>query len=188
MPADRRPSPRLIGALAVLAAVIATIPPEVVAQTAGSAAGQGWRKASEPYFLGPGDRKWLQDFGIVDGRCNRQAVEAVLASGPTGPETPRGEVATLRGPMVDAKSVRDLGAADRGCLGHALELAPDGRSVYWTDANAGYRFRFTALRNYTAYGWPCREFTVEVTQGKRKPQIVRQRACRTEDGVWGVQS
>jgi surface antigen len=188
MTVDRRSAARLTGALLTLAVLAPAAPLPASAQSRDEAAAQGWRKAAEPHFLGVGDRKWLQDYGGVDGRCNRQAVENTLNAGPTGPESPRGEVAVLRGPMVDPTSVRDLGAPDRGCLGHALELAPDGRTVYWADPAAGYAFRFTPLRSYVAYGWPCREFTVEVAQGKRKPQIVRYRACRTEDGVWGIQS
>ena len=188
MIADRRFALRLCGALLILAVLGVAAPPRASAQTWESPPPQAWRKGAEPYFPGYGDRKWLQDYGVVDGRCNRQALEALLGSGPLRAEAPSGAVATLRGPLVDPGSVRDLGAPDRACLGHALELAADGRTVYWVDASAGYAFRFTPLRNYTAYGWPCREFTVEVTQAKRKPQIVRSRACRTEDGVWGIQA
>lgn len=176
--------PRLACAVIVLAALAA--PGVVAAQTGGNAAAQGWRKSSEPYFLGAGDRKWLQDYGVVEGYCNRQAVEAVVTAGPTGPETPRSEVAMLRGTAPATRARADLAAADRACLGHALELAPEGRTVYWADAAGGYTYRATALRTFQALGWPCREFIFEVTRGKRAPEIVRGRACRTEDGVWGI--
>jgi surface antigen len=184
MPA-RSPSPAPIAA--ALAGLVALVAPGLAtSQAGGDAAAQGWRKAAEPYFLGAGDRKWLQDYGVVDGRCNRQAVEAVVNAGPTGPETPRNEVAVLRGPLPPTRSRRALTDADRACLGHALELAPAGRAVYWADPAAGYSYRVTVLRGYSALGWPCREFAFEMTRGKQAPEIMRSRACRTEDGVWGI--
>lgn len=182
---DRNARPRRITAL--LAGLAAAATPLLASpQTGGDAAAQGWRKAAEPYFLGAGDRKWLQDYGVVDGRCNRQAVEAAVNAGPAGPEAPRSEVATLSGPLPAMKSRRALADADRACLGHVLELAPPGRTVYWTDPAAGYSYRATVLRGYSALGWPCREFVLEVARGKQAPETVRTRACRTEDGVWGI--
>jgi surface antigen len=174
-----------IAVAAVLASALA-LPPLVAAQPGGDAAAQGWRKTNEPYFLGAGDRKWLKDYGVVAGRCNRQAVAGVVSTPPTGPEISRDEVATLRGSVALPKVKGDLPAADRACLGHTLELAPDGRAVSWADPSAGYAFRVVALRSYQALGWPCREFALEVTRGKQAPDVVRGRACRTEDGVWGI--
>jgi len=173
-------------ALAAAFAGALALPSIAAAQTGGDAAAQGWRRTAEPYFLGAGDRKWLKDYGVVSGRCNRQAVGAVVSAPPTGPEVARDEVATLRGNVAVPKAKVSLTAADRGCLGHALELAPDGRPVSWADPGAGYTFRVVALRTYQALGWPCREFTLEVTRGKQIPELVRSRACRTEDGVWGI--
>ena len=173
-------------ALAAIFAAALAVPPMVAAQTGGNAAAQGWRKADDPYFLGAGNRKWMKDYGVVGGRCNRQAVAAVVNAPPAGPEVVRDEVATLRGSVALSKAKGDLPAADRACLGHALELAPDGRAVSWADPGAGYAFRVVALRTYQALGWPCREFTLEVTRGKQAPDLLRGRACRTEDGVWGV--
>jgi surface antigen len=184
MPASNARLSRLAAALAGLAAAVA--PLIASSQAGGDAAAQGWRKSAEPYFLGAGDRKWLQDFGVADGRCNRQAVEGVLKAGPSGPETPRSEVATLTGPLPATKSSRALAEADRACLGHALELAPAGRAVYWADPVAGYGYRATVVRSYSALGWPCREFVFEVARGKQAPETARSRACRTEDGVWGI--
>ncbi len=174
---------RRAGALLTIL-VLAAAP--VLAQTGGDAEAQGWRKPVSTPFIGAGERKWLHDYGVVDGRCNRQAVADVLAAGATGPETPRGEVATLRGDLPLPRTRHLLSAVERGCLGHALELAPDGRTVYWADPSAGYTYRVTPMRSYSALGWPCRELTVEVARGKQAPEIVRTRACRTEDGVWGI--
>jgi surface antigen len=179
-------APRRAGALIALLVLAAA--PAAQAQIGGNAEAQGWRNqsSSSAYFLGAGERKWLQDYGVLEGHCNRQAVAGVLAAGPSGPETPRSEVATLRGDIPLPRTRHTLGAVERACLGHALELAPEGRTVYWADPTAGYTYRITPMRSFSALGWPCRELTVEVTRGKQTPEVVRTRACRTEDGVWGI--
>ena len=116
-------------ALAAALAGALAVPSVAAAQTGGDAEAQGWRRTADPYFLGAGSRKWLKDYGVVGGRCNRQAVAAVVAAPPTGPETVRDEVATLRGPMPLARAKVELTAADRACLGHALELAPEDQAL-----------------------------------------------------------
>jgi surface antigen len=149
---------------------------------------QRWRKgedAATPAVAG--ERKWAQDYGVLDGRCNKQAAGAVVGMGSADPGAPRRVVATLQGEVPLGKSARPLDSADRACLGHILELAPQGRAVFWIDAAAGYTYRATALRAYAATGWTCREFMLEITRGKQPvPEVVRGRACRTEDGIWGM--
>src|SRR5512137_2196606 len=113
----RRPDmPAACLARIALAAAIAgalAVPAVAPAQTGGDAASQGWRRTTEPYFLGAGDRKWLKDYGVVSGRCNRQAVGAVVNAPPTGSEVARDEVATLRGTVAVPKVKIELTAADR---------------------------------------------------------------------------
>jgi surface antigen len=174
-------------AVPLAAALAAALPGGAALAQGADPAKPGWSKSPQAYFVGAGDRKWLQDYGVMDGRCNKQGAGAVAAMGSAEPGGPRRVVATLDGNVPVGKSGRALDAADRACLGHALELAPEARAVYWIDATAGYSYRFTALRGYSAMGWPCREFMLEITRGKQPvPEVVRGRACRTEDGVWGM--
>ncbi|TCJ18142.1 hypothetical protein EZJ19_02570, partial [Parasulfuritortus cantonensis] len=64
----------------ILAAVIflsLTLEP-VWADPPGQAPAHGWRKKHDPYYMGYTGRKWDDDYGITLGRCNRDAVGAVL--------------------------------------------------------------------------------------------------------------
>jgi hypothetical protein len=38
----------------------------------------GWRKKHDPYYVGYTGHQWSNDYGIIDGHCNREALGAVL--------------------------------------------------------------------------------------------------------------
>jgi hypothetical protein len=178
----QRPARRL--ALAALA-IAAALPVAAVGQSGGDAAAQGWPKPNPPAVVDRFDSKWVMDYGVSDGRCNRAVVESIVKAAPPGGDQ-RIAVAVVRGSVPVPPTRRELAAPDRGCLGHALELAPEGRAVYWVDAAGGYSYRAITVRTYEALGWPCREFVLEVARGKKTPEIVRARACRIDDGIWGI--
>lgn len=150
----------------------------------------GWRKQHDPGYVGYTGKKWDQDYGIVAGRCNREAVGAVLGGavgGVIGSQIGKGDgnkvaiiVGTALGAVLGARAGRDMDRSDAACIGHALELARDGQRVSWSD-DAGTQYRLRPLKGYSTGGLPCRSF--ELTVGGR---TVQRNACQTEPGVWDI--
>lgn len=173
---------------AALAAALALILIPAWATPPSHAPAHGWRKQHDPYYLGYTGRKWGQDYGILAGKCHREAVGAVLGGivgGAIGSQVGKGDgnkvaiiVGTALGAILGAKAGREMDLADAACLGHALELAKDGQRVSWSDG-AGTQYRVKPLKGFSAGGLPCRSF--ELTVGG---QSVRQNACQTGPGNW----
>lgn len=157
----------------------------------------GWRKKHDPHYTGYTGKKWDKDYGVIAGRCNSQAVGAVLGGvvgGAVGSQVGRGDARTVAiiagtaiGTIIGAKIGRDIDAADRGCMGHALELAGERRTVVWTNAATGVAYRLTPTANLQRDDQPCRQFTTELRSGKKK-ETVQGVACRRGDGVWELTS
>src|SRR5512134_3619148 len=68
----------------------------------------GWRKKHDPEYRGYTGTKWERDYGISEGRCNRQEIGAVLGGvvggaigSKTGPDEHRA-VAIILGAAVGA--------------------------------------------------------------------------------------
>jgi len=159
---------------------------------------QGWRvKHEEPFYLGYGGRKWERDFGVLDGRCNRQAAGAALggaAGGMAGAQaarSPERQIATVQGaillgvPTTDGIG-HDMDPKDRACLGQALELAGAERDVTWTNAQSGVAYSVIPLGGFTDNGRSCREFVTFVASAGRPQATVRHKACSGGDGVWQI--
>jgi len=154
----------------------------------------GKRKKGDDY-TGYTGKKWKKDYGIIDGRCNREAVGAVIgavAGGAVGSQVGKGEgrnvaivIGTIAGAAIGAKIGRDMDQTDRACFGHALELAGDKKRVTWTSADQRTTYRLTPLRGFEEKGVTCREFDLRVTAGERK-ETSRAKACPGGDGTWRV--
>ena len=182
--------------LAVLALALAA-PPMSYADPPPHAPAHGWRKKHDPYYIGYTGKKWDRDYGVIDGRCNREAVGAVLGGvvgGTIGSQVVKGEgravaivVGSVLGAVIGAKIGRELEEADRACMGHALELAGDGKPVTWADAQTGLSYAVTPARGFKQNGRSCREFTTAVTSKGRR-ETVTDRACRSSDGTWEIVS
>jgi surface antigen len=148
----------------------------------------GWRKKHDPYYMGYTGKQWDNDYGITLGRCNRDAVGAVLGGvvgGAIGSQVGEGtgkKIATIAGAAIGAilgaKIGRDLDQKDAGCIGHALELARDNQKVTWT-GEGGRQFELQPLSASSHNGLPCREFELKV--GDKR---TRQSACQREPGTW----
>jgi surface antigen len=181
---------------AALALTLAA-PPVSYADPPPHAPAHGWRKKHDPNYIGYTGKKWDRDYGVVDGRCNREAVGAVLGGvvgGAIGSQVVKGEgravaivVGSVLGAVIGAKIGRELEEADRGCIGHALELAADGRPVTWVDPQTGLSYAVTPKRGFKQNGQSCREFTTAVTSKGRR-ETVTDRACRSSDGTWQIVS
>lgn len=148
----------------------------------------GWRKKHDPYYQGYTGKQWDNDYGITLGRCNRDAIGAVIGGvvgGAVGSQVGEGsgnKVATIvgaaLGAVIGAQIGRDMDERDSACIGHALELARDGQRVSWTGAG-GIAYRLVPLAGSRRDGVSCRDFELEVA-GKR----TRQSACQQRPGTW----
>ncbi|HLF39151.1 MAG TPA: glycine zipper 2TM domain-containing protein [Burkholderiales bacterium] len=154
----------------------------------------GKRKKGDAY-TGYTGKKWDKHYGVVNGRCNREAVGAVIgaaAGGAIGSQVGRGEnrpiailVGTVAGAVIGAKIGRDMDETDRACIGHALELTGDKKVVTWASADKRRTYRLTPLRGFEQQGVNCREFDLRVTTDGGK-QTNRVKACPGRDGTWRI--
>ena len=170
----------------------------------------GWRKKNDPNYVGYTGKKWEKDYGVLEGRCNTAAVGAVLggvAGGVVGSQVTKGDnrpvaivVGTVLGAVIGSKIGADIDNGDRGCMGHAFELAAEQKTVAWTNAATGVTYRLTPTRNFGDQRNPCREFTTvavaggggEKKHGKGKGKghkgsgqtEIKGVACRQGNGEW----
>ncbi|HZM36631.1 MAG TPA: RT0821/Lpp0805 family surface protein [Burkholderiales bacterium] len=181
-------------AVVIALAVVASPSP---AQPPDHAKAHGWRKKNDPTYVGYTGKKWEKDYGIAAGRCNSAEVGAVLG-GVTGAvvgsrvaERENRTVAVIAGgaigAVIGAKIGQAVDDADRGCMGHALELGGAKKTVVWTNETTGVSYRLTPTRDFKQGREACREFTTMATKGK-KEQSVKGVACRHGDGQWEVRS
>ena len=172
---------------------LAMVPVPSPAEPPPHAKAQGWRKKNDPNYVGYNGKKWEKDYGIVEGRCNSAAVGAVLG-GVTGAvigsrvsdrqDRPVAMVlGTAIGAVIGAKIGQTIDASDRGCMGHALELAGERKTVVWTNKATGVTYRLTPTRNFKQGNASCREFTTAVSAGRKKDSV-KGVACRRGDGEW----
>ncbi len=185
---------------AALAAFVALtfLPVPAPAEPPPHAKAHGWRKKNDPSYVGYTGKKWDKDYGVLEGKCNSSTVGAVLGGavgGVIGSQVVKDEnrpVAILLGTVLGAVIGREIGAdmdrGDRGCMGHALELAGEKKTVAWSNPRTGVSYRLTPTRNFQQGGLPCREFTTVVTaKGKSKGAgPAKAVACRKGNGEWEV--
>ena len=93
----------------------------------------------------------------------------------------------LVGAFVGSNIGESMDELDRVQASRALERAPTGTPVAWTNPDSGSRYEVTPTRTY--YDNPqtlCREFTTEAwIEGKREK--LKGSACRQSDGTWKTQ-
>jgi surface antigen len=179
--------------LALVALVAAAlIPLPSAAEPPAHAKAHGWRKKNDPDYVGYTGKKWAKDYGVIEGKCNTAAVGAVLGGTVGGVIGSRADkedrpvaivVGTAIGAVIGAKIGQAIDEADRGCMGHALELASEKKTVVWTNAKTGVTYRLTPTRNYQDEARPCRDFTTVLSKGTSR-QTVKGVACRRPNGDW----
>jgi len=86
------------------------------------------------------------------------------------------------GNMLDQRDKRLAAEAQQ----RALESAPTGRPVAWTNPDTGHAGTVTPVRTYQSGDSYCREFQNNVTIGG-KDEKAYGTACRQPDGSWKVQ-
>ncbi len=165
----------------------------VYADPPSHAPAHGWRKKHDPYYVGYNGRNWPSDYGVVSGRCDREAISTVIGGvvgGAIGSTVGKGDkrvVAIILGSVVGAVIGNQIGKrldeSDRGCIGHALELSRNNRPVYWENPNSGLNYTVTPISSFTANGLKCRNYDLLI-QGNGFNQTQRERACLENSGNW----
>jgi surface antigen len=166
----------------------------VLADPPAHAPAHGWRKKHDPYYVGYSGKQWEHDYDISSGHCNREAIATVVGGvvgGAIGAKV--GEenraVATIIGAAVGAligkKIGHELDEADRGCLGHGLEIGQPGKVVVWTNVSTGVRYELTPGSDHKQGGKVCRDFALVAVAG-RQSSSQQGVACESSPGVWEI--
>jgi surface antigen len=124
-------------------------------------------------------------------RCNSDTAGRVLGGivgGALGNQIGKGggrTVATIGGAVAGVLIGGEIGkrmdAADQGCVGQVLEVAPVDRPVQWIEGPT--RYVVVPGRVVSRQGSYCRPYTMEITlDGQRERS--QGMACRRGDGVW----
>lgn len=155
----------------------------------------GWRKKHDPRYVGYTGRGWEEDYGVLEGTCNRKAIGTVVGAvlgGVVGSQVGEGDnrtvaiiVGSVLGGVIGREIGKDLDEGDRGCVGHALELAEVGRSVRWVNDRTNVSYILTPLALSDKDPKNCRRFKLQAAAGK-KQEASDGRACRDSAGVWKI--
>lgn len=174
-----------------LLTLLFSLAPQALAEPPPWAPAHGWRKQHDPYYVGYAGHKWPKDYGIASGRCNREAVGTALGGmvgGVVGSTVGKGDgkavaiiLGTVIGAVIGNKIGRDLDNADKGCLGHTLELGAENKPVTWV--NAGLNYTVTPLTGFSANGQKCRNYRLNM-RGDGINDTRNERACLASDGTW----
>jgi surface antigen len=128
------------------------------------------------------------------GRCNREVIGQILggaAGAAAGSQIGdgRGRIVaivggTIAGVLLGGEIGRAMDRTDQLCVDQALEQAPDGQVIAWTDPDRGVRYAVTPQDTWqTDAGRYCREYTAQGSVGGGAVQTFGT-ACRQPDGSW----
>ena len=95
-------------------------------------------------------------------------------------------VGAIAGAVIGNRIGRELDEADRGCFGHALEIAAPGQRVTWTNESQGVRYELSPGAASPRHGASCREYTLVTAAGRRDRTTQTGVACQSAPGVWQV--
>jgi surface antigen len=174
----------------LLAAVATGFVGVAVAKPPEHAPAHGWRAKQ---YVGYTGAVWNHDYAVTSGRCNREEIGAVLggvAGGVVGRQVSDRDdrvvgtiVGAALGALIGAKVGRELDERDRACIGHALEVGVDGRTVTWSNAVTGVRYELVPKIGKKKKHVACREFTFVAHVGGQRIASSRT-ACQASPGVW----
>ncbi|MBA2711898.1 MAG: glycine zipper 2TM domain-containing protein [Tatlockia sp.] len=91
----------------------------------------------------------------------------------------------LLGAYLGGNIGRTMDRVDRLEMQRALETAPTGRAIVWSNPDTGYRYTVQPTRTYYTNQQPCREYITKAMIGGKAQQIYG-KACRQADGSWRV--
>jgi len=131
--------------------------------------------------------------GIPQGTCNRDVIGGLLGAaggGFLGSKVGKGDgqlaataAGTVIGYIIGSSVGRFMDDVDQGCVGQALERAPDRQTVAWTDGRRDSRYEVTPTRTFRNDGRYCRDYVLDAMIDGRA-DTVRGTACRNPDGSW----
>lgn len=174
-------------------ALILPVAPSTYANPPPWAPAHGWRKKNDPYYVGYSGKKWGKDYGVIEGVCQWETIGTVLG-GVTGGAiggsvAKKGDraVAIIIGAAIGAIIGNRIGKSiddnDRGCIGHALELGRDRKTIHWTNPNNHLDYEVTPLRGFSANGQKCREYELAIIDNGER-NISTEKACRSANATW----
>lgn len=180
--------PKTVLALGLFGAWFAVEP--VLAGPPPWAPAHGWRRQHDPFYVGYAGREWSNDYGVISGRCNTDAVLAAIgaaAGGTIGNRTASEEnraVATVIGAVVGGIVGNAIGdhidERDRACTGQALELARVGQKVRWANPETGMSYVVKPTRDLADR---CREFEFRAS-GPAPSGPMKLKGCARPGGEW----
>ena len=91
----------------------------------------------------------------------------------------------LLGAFLGGRIGKYMDRQDQLEVQRALETAPTGRAIVWTNPDSGNRYTVIPTRTYYHQEQPCREYTTRAMIGGKSEQIYG-KACRQADGSWRV--
>ncbi len=91
----------------------------------------------------------------------------------------------LLGAFLGGSIGKYMDRQDQMQMQRALETAPVGRAVVWTNPDNGNNYSVKPTRTYYTNQQPCREYITHATIGG-KPEQIYGKACRQADGSWRV--
>jgi surface antigen len=184
-----------LAARTLVATVAATMCLSAVADPPDHAKAHGWRKKHEGAYVGYTGREWERDYGIVEGRCNRDdigtaagAVIGGVIGSQVGEDSHRAVaivVGSVLGAVIGREIGRDLDERDRACVGHSLELLQAGQRVRWTNVQAGVGYLLTPVAAAAGDAANCRRYALTTSYGS-KARTSTGLACRTGEGTWTI--
>ena len=93
----------------------------------------------------------------------------------------------LLGAYLGGQIGKSMDKVDRMEMQRALETAPTGRAVAWSNPDTGNSYTVKPVKTYYQSQQPCREYITKAIIGGKNEQIYG-KACRQGDGSWRVVS
>ncbi|HEX4844285.1 MAG TPA: hypothetical protein VFV57_11485 [Limnobacter sp.] len=134
-------------------------------------------------FIGYTGKSWSNDYGVLRGQCDTQAVQLEGLNGGIVNGMAKVEVTptfvALFPNVTDAPQAHQI---DAHCFGHTLELVPAGQAVRWRNPASGAGVYLSP----GAKSDTCRSYLgVTFTNGEKKK--FRGEACADQAGQWRIQ-
>lgn len=179
----------------LVAVVAALVCLPALADPPDHAKAHGWRKKHDPAYVGYTGRQWEHDYGIIEGRCNRDDIGTVAGAviggvigsrvGDESNRTVAIVVGSVLGAVIGREIGKELDERDRACVGHSLELVKVGQKVRWVNEQTRVSYLLTPLAAVKGDPGDCRRYSLQATlDGKSRTS--EGRACRSGEGTWMI--
>src|SRR3954469_2283540 len=134
----------LAKALLAGCALLMTLAEPVLADPPPWAPAHGWRGKHEGRYVGYTGSEWDRDYGVLGGRCNRQAASQAVGAaagavvgGVIGSQVGGNNkgvatvVGAVIGSIIGTRIAAEVDDGDRACIGQSLELANRNAPIVW---------------------------------------------------------